>query len=77
MATPAPTSREPLYALFHVNTKTGKRVRYPRDVEAMPRAGAEEFARGARQTRFPGSAYPAPWETQALPEDSGGSSTGR
>jgi hypothetical protein len=68
MTPPIPAPNESLYALYHVNTKTGQRVRYPRDVEAMPRAAAEEFARGANQSKFPGSAYPAPWETQALPE---------
>lgn len=61
--TPPP---EPLCAFFHVNTKTGEKVRYPRFFETMPKAKAEELALGSRQAKARASAYPDDWETRAL-----------
>jgi len=68
MATRKTAPPEPLYALFHVNTKTGEIVRYPRAFEAMSKAKAEDLALGSRQGQARGSAYPSPWETRALPD---------
>lgn len=69
MSTPAP---EPIYALFHVNRKTGERVRYPR--KAFPATSKTEAEEIAKNSRVAAALVPSftpgagEWETQAYPD---------
>lgn len=65
-----PPSALPMHALFHVNGKTGEKVRYP--TESFPAGTKSEidaFAQGSRIGQGRGSAYPGDWTTKSLPEE--------
>jgi hypothetical protein len=58
-----------LYALWHVNTETGEKVRYPREsFPAMEKHKAEEAAESSRYGKAVATTRTDKWETQALPE---------
>lgn len=66
---PKPKSDATPHALFHVSTKTGERVRYPRhSFPAVPENEARTLAQWSRTSGALGQAHQDEWETQTHPE---------
>ena len=59
---------ETLYALYHVDTKTGDAIRYPLVCLATSKAAAEAQAQEIRRTQGLVEAHYSGWQTFALPE---------